>query len=118
MELDLDLYVPANAGSVTLSLPANAEPNASINPTLTWNAVGGAPVTSYHVLVSDASSFSDSLVKTTVGSGVTTYPATLGSGTYYWKVGRLERRRHDLEFDVEFYDSCGRLVGSPRYAGQ
>ena len=44
--------VPANAASVTLATPANAAPNVSVNPTLSWNAVAGVPVTSYHMQIS------------------------------------------------------------------
>ena len=81
--------VPANAGSVTLATPANAAPNVSVNPTLSWNAVAGVPVTSYTIIVSDASGFTDSLAKSKASSATTSYAATLPVGTYYWKVGSL-----------------------------
>ena len=81
--------VPANAGSVTLATPANAASNVSVNPTLTWNAVAGVPVTSYHLLISASSGFGSTVDAESFGSATTSYAATLPIGTYYWKVGSL-----------------------------
>ena len=89
MERYLDLYVPANAGSVTLATPANAAANVSVNPTLSWNAVAGVPVTSYHLQISVSSGFGSTVDAESFGSGTTSYAATLPVGTYYWKVGSL-----------------------------
>jgi hypothetical protein len=69
----------------TLTSPSNGATGVSAAPTLTWNASGGA--TSYHLQVSESSSFSTTVVNQSGITG-TSYDVTgLSNSTlYYWRV--------------------------------
>ena len=101
--------IPAATASVTLSSPADGATNVSVDPSLSWQAVVDVPVSSYQVQVSSVSNFATTIDAQTIGSGTTSYSATLPSGAYFWKVGSTNGGRHHLEFGPELHHPghCG-----------